>query len=124
VPLTDRACAIIKAMAENKVSDFVFPGFRPDRHLTDDVMQTLLERMVEGYTVHGFRSTFKDWATECTSVANDVSEAALAHLTGDAVERAYRRTDALERRRELMEAWFLEGESASNVVTLSRASRS
>lgn len=127
VPLTERACAIVAAMAEAKLSNYVFPGYKPGQHLTDDVMQTLLERMVDAdYTVHGFRSTFKDWATECTSFPNDISEAALAHLTGDEVERAYRRTDALERRRELMEAWgrFLEGEKVSNVVTLSRAARS
>ena len=72
VPLTERACAIVAAMAEAKLSNYVFPGYKPGQHLTDDVMQTLLERMVDAdYTVHGFRSTFKDWATECTSFPND-----------------------------------------------------
>lgn len=56
-------------------------------------------------TVHGFRSSFKTWATEATSFPNELSEAALAHVTGSQVERAYRRTDALERRRKLMAAW-------------------
>jgi integrase len=71
-------------------------------------------------TVHGFRSSFKDWANETTSFPNELSEAALAHVTGDKVERAYRRGDALERRRELMAAWarFLEVAHAHNVVPL------
>ena len=70
-------------------------------------MEMLLRRMDAAYTVHGFRSSFKTWATEATEFPNELSEAALAHVTGDLVERAYRRTDVLERRRELMEAWAL-----------------
>jgi hypothetical protein len=74
----------------------------------------------DAFTVHGSRSSFKDWATEATTFPNEISEAALAHLTGDQVERAYRRTDALERRRELMDAWarFIEGDAVGKIVPL------
>jgi integrase len=61
--------------------------------------------MKDGMTVHGMRSTFSTWAAEQTNVAREIVEAALAHQTGNAVERAYRRTDALEKRRDLMAAW-------------------
>lgn len=76
-------------------------------------------------TVHGFRSSFKVWATERTSFPNELSEAALAHVTGDRVEQAYRRTDVLERRRELMTAWtdFLKERQGGNVVPIRRAGR-
>ena len=56
-------------------------------------------------TVHGFRSTFRDWAGDCTSFSREVAEAALSHSVGDIVERSYRRKDALEKRRSLMEQW-------------------
>jgi integrase len=71
-------------------------------------------------TVHGFRSTFKDWATDCTTFANEVSEEALAHLVGDDTERAYRRTDRLAKRRKLMEAWagyLARGRASGDNVT-------
>jgi integrase len=60
---------------------------------------------IENATVHGFRSSFRDWVGECTSFPREVAEAALAHVVGDDTERAYRRGDALEKRRKLMEAW-------------------
>ena len=69
-------------------------------------LEMLLRRMqVENATVHGFRSAFRDWAGDATEFPRELAEAALAHVAGDQVERAYRRSDALERRRELMEAW-------------------
>jgi hypothetical protein len=72
-------------------------------------------------TVHGFRSAFRDWAGERTHFPREVAEAALAHLVGDAVERAYRRGDALEKRRKLMDAWsnFLDHRPTAKVVHLS-----
>ncbi len=74
--------------------------------LSNMAMNMLLKRMdVAGVTVHGFRSTFRDWAGETTDFAWDVTEAALAHKVGSEVQRAYRRGDALEKRRELMQAW-------------------
>jgi integrase len=71
-------------------------------------------------TVHGFRSAFRDWAGNETHFPREVAEAALAHVIGDAAERAYRRGDALEKRRALMEAWarFLEPSTRGNVVNL------
>jgi hypothetical protein len=81
----------------------------------------VLHRMkVESATVHGFRSGFRDWCGEATSIPREVAEAALAHVAGDATERAYRRGDALEKRRGVMEAWagFCEPRTASNVVPI------
>jgi integrase len=80
--------------------------------------------LVTGATLHGFRSSFRDWAGEETSFPREIAEQALAHATGDATERAYRRGDALEKRRGLMEAWanYCEPGAAGNVV-LMRAAR-
>jgi integrase len=75
---------------------------------------------VHGVTVHGFRSSFRDWAGDATHFPRELAEAALAHVAGDETERAYRRGDALERRRELMNAWstFCGSGGRDNVVTL------
>jgi integrase len=77
---------------------------------------------VDGVTVHGFRSAFRDWCGEVTSFPSELAEAALAHVAGDATERAYRRGDALEKRRKLMEAWanFCEPKAGSNVLSMAR----
>src|SRR5262249_28421419 len=125
VPLSDRAIAILKGRAEQRAMDssLVFPGFRRDRPLSDMALTAVLRRMgLRGVTVHGMRSTFRDWAGEHTSFAREVAEAALAHLVGDAAERAYRRGDALEKRRMLMDQWatFLRGKR-DNVVPMTRA---
>ncbi len=106
VPLCPRAVHIVKEMAEIRLNEYVFPGIKPGRGLSHMTMLMMLRRM--GYadcTIHGFRSTFRDWAAECTTVPREIAEAALAHVTGSAVERAYRRGDALEKRRVLMEQW-------------------
>ncbi|MEW5964185.1 MAG: integrase arm-type DNA-binding domain-containing protein [Pseudomonadota bacterium] len=95
-----------------------------DRPLSTMALEMLLRRMkVENATVHGFRSSFRDWAGDATHFPRELAEAALAHVAGDATERAYRRGDALDRRRELMDAWarHLEGGKAGNVVPLLRA---
>jgi integrase len=84
----------------------VFPSDNPEKPLSNMAMQMLLRRMGRtGITVHGFRSTFRDWAGEETIHQTEVIEAALAHLVGTEVERAYRRGDALEKRSPLMEDW-------------------
>ena len=72
--------------------------------------------------IHGFRSSFRDWCGEETSFPSELAEAALAHVTGDATERAYRRGDALEKRRKLMDAWaqFCGQKSVDNVVHMRR----
>ena len=86
------------------------------------VMKALFKRMkIEGITSHGFRSSFRDWAGECTNFPREVCEAALAHAVGNAVELAYRRADALEKRRMLMDAWAAYCEQRhGNVVRISR----
>jgi integrase len=106
VPLSAPALAILAKLSETRTSEFVFPGARSDRPLSNMAMEMVLRRMgVDGVTVHGFRSAFRDWAGNETHFAREVAEAALAHVVGDEAEQAYRRGDALEKRRELMEAW-------------------
>ena len=83
----------------------MFPG-RPGKPLSDGALLALLKRMERAdLTVHGFRSTFRDWAAEQTNFSREVAEMALSHAIGDKVEAAYRRGDLLEKRRRMMEAW-------------------
>lgn len=106
VPLTSRMVAILEGMKALRISDHVFPGQKPDKPLSVMAYAMLLRRMkLDAFTVHGFRSAFRDWAGDQTAFPREIAEAALAHTVGDATERAYRRSDALERRRALMEAW-------------------
>ncbi|MCG6115877.1 MAG: tyrosine-type recombinase/integrase [Mesorhizobium sp.] len=107
VPLCARAIEILKAIrAEYPESDWVFPGHKRGKPLSNMTMAAVLKRMkLTDVTVHGFRSAFRDWAAEETSFPREIAEAALAHVVGDATERAYRRGDALEKRRTLMDAW-------------------
>lgn len=125
VPLSDRALAILDAAEAIKREDgFLFPGPRKGKPHSNMAMLALLQKRMDlpSVTVHGFRSSFRDWAGERTAFPREVAEAALAHVVGDEVERAYRRGDALEKRRKLMLAWegFL-GSAAkgagSNVTT-------
>ncbi|WP_038366860.1 site-specific integrase [Bosea sp. UNC402CLCol] len=106
VPLSSQALKILTSMKADRVSDFVFPGAKKDRPLSNMAMEMVLRRMEVGdATVHGFRSSFRDWAGERTNFAREVVEVALSHTIGDETERAYRRADALEKRRKLMEEW-------------------
>ena len=105
VPLEGRALAIVKELAEAKVGDYVFPGAKKGRPLSVMSMTMVMRRLKQEFTVHGFRSAFRDWASEETSFAREVAEQALAHIIENAVERAYRRSDLFEKRRELMNAW-------------------
>ena len=110
VPLSVRAMEIVERMAEIRTGDLVFPGQRRRQPLSSAAMGAL----VTGATVHGFRSSFRDWAGEETSFPREIAEQALAHAAGDATERAYRRGDALEKRRALMEAWASHCEPGNN----------
>ena len=103
VPLSPAAMATIERQATNCSTEFVFPGRRGG--LTRSALDTLLDRMGVNTTVHGFRSSFKDWCAETTEFPDWVSEKALAHLVGDETRRAYQRGDLLDKRRELMGAW-------------------
>lgn len=108
VPLTEPAMSILTALEAARPEEgdgYLFPGQRPKRPLSGMAMEMLLRRQKLEITVHGFRSSFRDWAAEETSFPREIAEAALAHVVGDATERAYRRGDALEKRRELMAAW-------------------
>ena len=104
--------------AKDAWSSQVNPGPAAVRH-GDEAAQ--LRMQIENMTSHGFRSSFRDWAGECTNFPREICEAALAHAVGNAVELAYRRADALEKRRALMEAWanYCEPQNG-NVVPLSR----
>ena len=116
VPLCERAVAIIVEMRTVKRSDFVFPGARRGRPLSNMAMDVLaLRRMGRGdLTVHGFRSTFRTWSAERTNYAREVVEAALAHVIGDKVEAAYQRGDLLEKRRRLMDAWAVYADNRAS----------
>ncbi len=107
VPLTPRAVAILNAMSEagSEPDGYVFPGNKLGRPLSNLAMEMLLRRMGAPVTVHGFRSSFRDWCGEVSTFPREIAEAALAHVVGDETERAYRRGDALEKRRKLMNAW-------------------
>jgi integrase len=106
VPLSPRAVALVKALRDTQMNDFIFPGEKKDAPLSSMAFAMLMRRMkVDQYTAHGFRSAFRDWAGDETSFPRELAEAALAHRVGDETERAYRRSDALDRRRKLMVAW-------------------
>jgi len=106
VPLSDAAVKLLKAMLERSEGEYVFAGGKPDKPLSSMAMLALLERMGrDDLTVHGFRSTFRDWAAESTNHPREVAEAALAHVISDKTEAAYRRGDLFEKRRKLMQQW-------------------
>ena len=105
VPLTGEMLAILEPLQAMK-SQYVFEGQKRHKPLSNMAMLMLLRRMgVEGVTVHGFRSTFRDWASEMANAPREVAEMSLAHKVGNNVERAYARSDLLDKRRVLMERW-------------------
>lgn len=122
IPLTDRAIQILRSMhlPSTKPGDFVFPGARAAKPLSNMAMLQCLRGIRAGVTVHGFRSAFRDWAGDNTSFPREVAEAALAHVIRNKSEAAYRRSDALNKRRKLMSAWqsFLGAVPGGNVVKL------
>jgi integrase len=109
VPLSPRALAILgdmEALYGGVADAYVFPGGKLGKPLSNMSFLMLLRRMeLADLTVHGFRATFKTWASECTSFQNEIVEAALAHVIGGKVEQAYRRGDMFEKRRRLMQQW-------------------
>jgi integrase len=123
VPLPPRAASILRQLEKLKAGDFVFVGQARNKPLSNMAMEMVLRRMkIQDATVHGFRSSFRDWAGNISSFPREVTETALAHVIGDKAEQAYRRSDALEKRRKLMEAWasYCEPKTTGNVVTLQR----
>jgi integrase len=108
VPLSGPALRILENMdpGGDAAEHFVFQGGKHGKALSNMAMIAVLRRMGRGdSTVHGFRSSFRDWAAERTNFPSEVAEMALAHAVGDKVEAAYRRGDLFERRRRVMTAW-------------------
>jgi integrase len=123
VPLSDEAILIIENLQDKRGNEFVFPGNRYDKPISNMAMLSLLKRMERHeITVHGFRSTFRDWAAEQTSFPREVAEAALAHVLTDKTEAAYQRGDLFEKRRKLMIAWgnFCQSEGSAKIVPIRR----
>lgn len=104
VPLSDAAVRLLEGLPRHVRGDLVFPAPRGGV-LSDATLSAVLKRLGVPVTVHGFRSTFRDWAAESTAYPSDVVEMALAHTIGNKVEAAYRRGDLFEKRRQLMQAW-------------------
>ena len=113
VPLSDRAVAILKSQPRIDENPLVFPAPRGSQ-MSDATMSAVLKRMGVHATVHGFRSSFRDWCGDYTNYPRDLAEQCLSHGADDPVEAAYRRGDALERRREIMNEWskFVAGHQA------------
>ena len=109
VPLTARVIEILELVKPFRNGDHVFPGRKKNTGLSNMALEAVLRRMdlKEKATVHGFRSSFRDWASEETDHAREIAEMCLAHIVGDATERAYRRGDALDKRRTLMNDWMI-----------------
>jgi len=104
IPLSQRAVEIVLQKQDARVSRYVFQG-RSGVHQSSPVMLRLLKRIGKPITAHGFRATFRTWAEEAATFPHAVVEEAMGHQVGSKVERAYRRTDVLDQRRRLMEAW-------------------
>ena len=133
VPLSPRAVEIVYEMEKARLSRYVFPGMGGGQPLSNVALLTLLKRMNSGsskwldkdgrpITAHGFRAAFRTWAEEVATVPHAVVEQAMGHQVGGKVERAYRRTDLIEKRRQLMDAWarHCEGGAGDNVVAMKR----
>jgi len=125
VPLSAATLKVLKDLPDGVGEAFVFPGGKRNRSLSNMAMLACLKRMDrKELTVHGFRSSFRDWAAEQTNVAREVAEQALAHTISDQVEAAYRRGDLFEKRRRLMGTWgsycSTVKAGSNNVVPLAR----
>nr|WP_087575783.1 integrase arm-type DNA-binding domain-containing protein [Sphingomonas sp. CDS-1] len=128
IPLSYAAVAVLRAVAEGKPckpGDYIFPGQKPDSPLSQMAMPLLMRRMNLGqFTVHGMRSSFRDYMGDETDHAETVIEHALAHQVGSSVTRAYRRKDAFEKRKSVMADWadYLQGRSP-NLETAGQQAR-
>ncbi len=106
VPLSDRALELLRNLPRLQGSNLIFPSTKPSTAMSDMTLTAVLRRMGRTeITVHGFRSTFRDWAAEATNYPRDLAEMALAHTIGNKVEAAYRRGDMLQKRFHLMNDW-------------------
>jgi integrase len=105
VPLSNAAIEILRSLHRIDGNPYVFPGYLRNKPMSYDAMLKVLRTMRDGLTVHGFRSAFRDWTSETTLHPDTVVEMALAHTIKDKTQRAYRRGDAFERRKDLMQQW-------------------
>jgi integrase len=109
VPLSDRAIELLKnkkLVPREEGNPFIFIGQQPGAGLSHMALDQVLKRIAQhGVTVHGFRSSFRDWGAECTAYPNNVLEMALAHTIGNKVEAAYRRGELFDKRKRLMSDW-------------------
>jgi integrase len=107
VPLSEAALEVLERlrMYHSQSSDLIFSGLNPNRPMSDMTLLKILRDMEIDATVHGFRSTFRDWVADNTNYPGEVAEAALAHAVPNKIEAAYRRTDFLEKRKMLMSDW-------------------
>ena len=121
IPLSDASMAVLEPLNQLAQSEWVFPGQKPGKPLSIMAMEMLLRRMNrKDITVHGFRSSFRDWTGDQTNFQREVAEGCLARMDGNAVERSYRRSTAIEKRRRLLSAWaeFVTGAKNEKVVSL------
>jgi integrase len=118
VPLSGAAMALLGRVTMGGDTGLVFPGAEPGRPLSNATMDAVLKRMKLAATPHGFRSTFRDWAGDCTNAARETAEECLAHRVGSSVERAYRRRDAMQKRKDLLQLWadYLGGAAVAQAV--------
>jgi integrase len=126
IPLPPRALAILKELKAASYSEWIFPGSAPRNPLSNMAMTMQMRRMKKGeYSVHGMRASFKTWSREETHFPIGISEAALAHAIEDKTERAYDRSELIEKRRALMLAWgeFLDGKKTAKIIPLSRGAK-
>jgi len=126
VPLSDEAMKIIKEMEpfERQTDDLIFPGLAHTKPISEAALLRILKQTHPTLTVHGFRSSFRDWCAEQTSYPREVAEAALAHTLKDKTEAAYQRGDMFEKRRKLMDSWAdycLNGKGSAEVVPINKA---
>jgi integrase len=118
VPLSDTALEILEAPSEVRVSDWMFPGMKQNRPLSNMSLVMVLRRLEVDATAHGFRSSFRDWIGDETDFDPSLAEAALAHTLSSKVEAAYRRKTAIEKRRVMMQAWAIHCTSDGKVSHL------
>src|SRR5262249_49459427 len=128
VPLSAPALAILEKMKESRQGDYVFASWRRGRPMSHRTIRVLAQEIAadDAITVHGFRSTFRDWAAERTSFQREIAEKALAHAIGDETERAYQRGDLFHKRVQLMDAWASycsKPEAKGEIVEINRRRR-
>jgi integrase len=106
VPLNAALLSILETMRASRINDFIFFGQKPNKPLSDMSLEMQMRRLnAKPYTVHGFRSSFREWVGDETEFSEEAAEKSLSHQYGSAVVRAYRRSDALDKRRILLNAW-------------------